>query len=216
MKRSIFNWSSGKDSALALYYAMQNPDIDIKYLFSVINSDTNRIGMHEIPVALLESQAEAIGIPLRILSTNFDSSYANCIKNEMKYFRSQNIYTSIFGDIFFNDLRKHRETKCSEVGFNTLFPLWGMSSVEIINNFVSLGFKAVIVSIDESKLSKNLLGKMVDSRFIEEYPQDSDICGENGEYHTFVYDGPIFHHPVDFIIQKNIITNGNYSHLIIE
>lgn len=83
MKQSIFNWSSGKDSALALYYAMQNPDIDIKYLFSVINSDTNKIGMHEIPTTLLKSQAEAIGIPLRIFSTNFDSSYANCIKNEI-------------------------------------------------------------------------------------------------------------------------------------
>lgn len=216
MKLSIFNWSSGKDSALALYYAMQNPDIDIKYLFSVINSDTNKIGMHEIPTALLKSQAEAIGIPLRIFSTNFDSSYANCIKNEMKYFRSQNIYTSIFGDIFLNDLRKYRETKCNEVGFNTLFPLWGMSPAEIINNFVSLGFKAVIVSIDESKLSKNLLGRIIDSRFIEEYPKDSDICGENGEYHTFVYDGPIFHAPVNFKIQDNIITNGNNSHLILE
>lgn len=216
MKRSIFNWSSGKDSALALYYAMQNADIDIKYLFSVIDSDTNRISMHEISTTLLKRQAEAIGIPMRILSTNFNSSYADFINNEMKYFRSQDIYTSIFGDIFLNDLRKYRETKCNEAGFNALFPLWGKSPVELINNFVSLGFKALIVSIDESKLSKNLLGRIIDSRFIEEYPQDSDICGENGEYHTFVYDGPIFRHPVDFIIQENIITNGNYSHLILE
>ena len=216
MKRSFFNWSSGKDSALALYYAMQNPDIDIRYLFSVINSYTNRIGMHEIPITLLKGQAEAIGIPLRIFRTNFDSSYANCIKNEMNYFRAQNIYTSIFGDIFFNDLRKYREAKCNEAGFNTLFPLWGMLPVEIVNKFVSLGFKAVIVSVDESKLSKNLLGRIIDSRFIEEYPKDSDICGENGEYHTFVYDGPIFRHPVNFKIQGSVITNGNNSHLILE
>lgn len=216
MKRSIFNWSSGKDSALALYYAMQNPDIDIKYLFSVINSDTNRIGMHEIPTTLLKNQAEAIGIPLRIFCTNFDSSYANGMSEEMRYFRSQDINTSIFGDIFFNDLRKYRETKCSEVGFNTLFPLWGMSPIEILNKFVDLGFKAVIVSIDESKLSKNLLGRIIDSRFIEEYPTDYDISGENGEYHTFVYDGPIFDHPVNFKIQENVITNGNNSHLILE
>lgn len=216
MIQSVFNWSSGKDSALALYYAMQNPDIDIKYLFSVINSDTNRIGMHEIPIKLLKRQADAIGIPLRLFRTNFDSSYANEINNEMKYFRSQKINTSIFGDIYFEELRKYREKKCNEVGFQTLFPLWGMPPLEIIHSFVSLGFKAIVVSVDESKISKTLLGRIIDTRFIEEYPKDSDICGENGEYHSFVFDGPIFRRPVEYNIQENCITNGDISHLVLE
>lgn len=172
--------------------------------------------MHETPTKLVKRQAEAIGIPLRIFSTNFDLSYTNCIKKEIEFFRSKNIDTSIFGDIFLTELRKYRESKCNEVGFNALFPLWELSPVEIMNNFVSLGFKAVIVSIDESKLSKNMLGRIIDSSFIEAYPKNSDICGENGEYHSFVYDGPIFHHPVKYKISEPIITIGNNSHLLLE
>ena len=91
-----------------------------------------------------------------------------------------------------------------------------MDPTEIITNFVTLGFKAVIVSVDESKLPRKLLGRIIDSRFIEEYPKDLDICGENGEYHTFVFDGPIFKHPVDYKIQDSIISRGDHSHVRLE
>lgn len=216
MRKSFFNWSSGKDSALALYYAMQNPDIDISYLFSVINSDTDRVGMHEISASLLMNQADSIGIPLRLLRTSFDSSYAADIKEEMDFFKSQEIDTSIFGDVFLEELREYRELKCRNLGFKTMFPLWGMSSYDVVNAFVSLGFKAVVVSIDDTKLPNDYLGSIIDSRFIENFPEGSDICGENGEYHSFVFDGPIFRHPVNYSLHDNIIKADNYSHLILE
>lgn len=220
MDNSYFNWSSGKDSALALYYAMQNNDIDVRYLFSIVSGNSKRLGMHEISIDLLTEQARSIGIPLRLLECDFvKDSFSHCIAQEMDFFNSQSIDTAIFGDIYLQDLREHRERKCSESGFKCAFPLWGKRSEEIIHDFIDLGFKAFVVSIDCNKLPKSFLGRTIDHDFISQYPKDADICGENGEYHTFVYDGPIFRFPVNFVVSSQYDENfpeGSYFHLILE
>lgn len=200
-KKSLFNWSGGKDSALALYHTLNNSDYDVKCLMTSMNSEADRISMHGVRRSMLEQQVEAIGIPLSILSLPGEISmedYDKLMREQMNSFIESGITHSIFGDIFLEDLKKYREQRLEEVGLAGHFPLWKRDTKELIHEFLELGFKTLVVSVDGSKLDNSFAGRVLDQSFLNDLPEDVDPCGENGEFHTFVFEGPIFKKPLAF------------------
>jgi uncharacterized protein (TIGR00290 family) len=199
--KAIFNWSSGKDSAMALYAAKQANTFDIQCLMTSINSQFDRISMHGVRTSLLEKQAESIGLPLhKLLLPEMPSMevYDDVVGNAMKQFKADGIDYSIFGDIFLEDLKKYREDQLATIGMKAVFPLWKQPTRQLMENFISDGFKAIIVCVNESCLDKSFVGRFLDRDFLNDIPETVDPCGENGEYHSFVFDGPIFSKPIAF------------------
>ena len=197
--KAYFNWSSGKDSALALYRALNR--FDIKALLTVIDSTNNRIPMHGTNLDLLKAQSQSIGIPLVTCDINTEYSedkYKISLQEIIDKFKSQEISTALFGDIHLLELKIGREEKCRQAGLKTDFPLWNNSPQELLHEFIDSGFKAIITCIDGSVLDKTFVGRMIDYDFINDLPDGVDICGENGEYLSFVFDGPIFKEPVPY------------------
>jgi uncharacterized protein (TIGR00290 family) len=199
--KAIFNWSGGKDSAYALYKTLLSGGYEISYLLTTVGAGYGRIIQHGVREELLEMQAESIGIPLHKLYLPENPGmeiYNSLIKETLIKFKGKGIHTGIFGDIFLEDLRKYREEKLSEVDVNAVFPIWKIPAKKLLEDFIELGFKAVIVCVNENCLDKSFAGREIDSNFIRDLPAKVDPCGENGEYHSFVYDGPIFKYPVKF------------------
>jgi uncharacterized protein (TIGR00290 family) len=203
MNNAIFNWSGGKDSAYALYKIQQEKLYDIKYLLTTVNKEYKRISMHGVREELLEMQAASIGIPLtKIVLHEFPSmdDYNDQMRSITTKFKTAGIDHAIFGDIFLEDLRKYREEQLMQVGMKAVFPLWKMNTMELVNNFIKTGFKAIVVCTDERWLDRSFAGKIIDEEFIDSLPTNVDPCGENGEFHSFVFDGPIFKYPIKFNI----------------
>lgn len=202
-QKALFNWSSGKDSALALYKILQNPDFKIECLLTSVNKQYQRISMHGVRVDLLQSQAESIGIPLKIMEIPEMPTmevYENVMTETLTELKNNGITHSIFGDIFLEDLRQYRENQLARIGFNGIFPIWKIPTQELIQEFISLGFKTIVVCVNEKYLDKSFVGRIIDQDFINDLPENVDVCGENGEFHTFTFDGPIFSQPIDFEI----------------
>ena len=203
MGKAYFNWSSGKDSALALYRAVTSGLYDVRALFSVVKTD-GRLAMHEVGEALLRCQADAIGIPFHpfhIDTSWTDAEYAACMSKAVGRFKAQGIATALFGDLYLDGLRRWREANCCQDGIRAEFPLWHVEPMDAVNEFIRLGFKAVITCVDCSVLDESFVGRTINKGFISDLPAGMDACGEQGEYHSFVYDGPLFRRPVDFKVK---------------
>ena len=201
--KAIFNWSSGKDSALALYKTLKEDQFEITTLLTSINKEFQRISMHGVNVSLLEKQAESLGFPLVKMEIPKEPSmeeYSEIMSKTMNDIKSQGVTHSIFGDIFLEDLRKYREDQLRSIGMEAVFPLWKKNTAELINEFLSLGFKTIVTCVNETYLDKSFAGRVIDQNFIKDLPENVDPCGENGEFHTFTFDGPIFKNPIDFEI----------------
>ena len=201
MKKALFNWSSGKDSALALYKILQNPEFEINYLLTSVNQQFQRISMHGVRVELLEQQAQSIEIPLEIMQIPEMPTmevYEDVMQKTLEKLKNKGITHSVFGDIFLEDLRKYREDKLAKMGFEGVFPIWKIPTKELIQEFIALGFKTIVVCVNERYLDKSFTGRIIDQQFIDDLPENVDVCGENGEFHTFTFDGPIFNKPIDF------------------
>lgn len=204
-KPCIFNWSGGKDSSLALYHALKNPEFDIRYLVTTINDAVNRVSMHGVRESLLQAQAQSIGIPLyqiRLPEMPGMKEYDEIMHFHLSKFKEEGITHSIFGDIFLEDLKKYREDKLAEVGMEAIFPLWQRPTADLIKEFMALGFETVVVCAKE-KLEA-IVGKVINPQFIKELPTDVDVCGENGEYHTFAFKGPIFKKSIDYTLGEKV------------
>lgn len=209
---ALMNWSGGKDSALALYRALQKPELDVKYLLTTFNGADSKVGMHGIPEALVEKQAEAIGLPLRKIYLPEQPSmkeYNSAMEQEFKKLKGEGIIHSIYGDIFLEDLRAYREKQMEELGLKAEFPLWREDTRSLMKEFVDRGFKSIVVSLNAELLDDSFLGRTIDHGFLQDLPPNVDPCGENGEFHTFVFDGPIFSRLVDF--QKGSIEERCYD-----
>lgn len=203
IKKALFNWSSGKDSALALYKILQDPNIEIVSLLTSVNQQYNRISMHGVRVELLEEQAKSLSLPLHkmeIPEMPTMEVYENVMRNTLTDFKDKGVTYSIFGDIFLEDLRKYRENKLAEMSFEGIFPLWKRDTNELIHEFLNLGFRTIVTCVNERNLDKSFVGRIIDEQFIADLPKDVDVCGENGEFHTFTFDGPIFNKPIKFEI----------------
>lgn len=210
IQKAIFNWSSGKDSALALYKTLQEEKFEITSLLTSINEEFQRISMHGVSVSLLEKQAESLGFPLIKLELPKDPSmeeYQELMSSTMNKIKSQGVTHSIFGDIFLEDLKKYREDQLQSIGMEAFFPLWKKNTADLIHEFLDLGFKTIVTCVNETYLDKSFAGRIIDASFIKDLPENVDPCGENGEFHTFTFDGPIFKNPIDFeigeVVKKN-------------
>ncbi|MNU55435.1 ATP-binding region [compost metagenome] len=205
---AYFNWSGGKDSTLALYKVLQQAQFDIRYLLTTFNQEANRISMHGVRNELLVAQASSLNIPAKsvFLPTSSDmSEYENAMNQAIQEIREEGISDCFFGDIFLEDLRIYREQKLKEVAISAHFPLWKRDTKELVHEFIDLGFKTVVVCVDSSKLGKEFVGRVIDSQFIADLPEHVDPCGENGEFHTFVFDGPIFKEPIRFELGETVL-----------
>ncbi|RAI84694.1 Dph6-related ATP pyrophosphatase [Algoriphagus yeomjeoni] len=200
-EKALFNWSGGKDSALALYKLQQSREFEIACLLTSISQKYQRISMHGVRVELLEKQAERIGIPLVKMEVPDMPSmevYEETMRNTLSKIKEDGITTSIFGDIFLEDLRTYRENKLSELDIKGVFPLWKQPTDRLIREFLDLGFKTITTCVNEKYLDKSFVGRVIDEYFLKDLPSNVDPCGENGEFHTFVFDGPIFSKPIAF------------------
>ena len=209
-KVCIFNWSGGKDSTLALHYALQDPTIEIRYLVTTLTEKYNRVSMHGVREALLIAQAESIGLPLyqiRLGEMPDMETYDSTMLSHLTKFKEEGITHSIFGDIFLADLRAYRENKLQEVGMKGLFPLWNKNTSDLIAEFLNLQYKTIIVCAQENL--EPICGKVIDNNLIAGLPADIDPCGENGEFHTFAYEGPIFKNKVHFEVGEKVYRTYN-------
>ncbi|WP_089795558.1 Dph6-related ATP pyrophosphatase [Chryseobacterium wanjuense] len=205
--KAIFNWSSGKDSALALYKTLQEGKFEVTSLLTSINKEFQRISMHGVHVSLLEKQAESLGFPLIKMELPKEPTmeeYREIMGKTMNEIKSQGVIHSIFGDIFLEDLRKYREDQLKTIGMEGVFPLWKIDTTNLIHEFLNLGFKTIVTCVNETYLDKSFAGRIIDKHFIKDLPENVDPCGENGEFHTFTFDGPIFKNPVQFEVGETV------------
>lgn len=207
MHKTYFNWSSGKDASLALYYLSKQKNISVKKLLTSINSHHNRVSMHGLRRVLLEQQAQSIGLPLQTIELPEQpdmETYNKIMLTTVTQLKSEGYSCCGFGDIFLEDLKTYRESQLKPFDINCKFPLWKKDTKVLLNEFLELGFKAVIICINAELLDTSFLGRVIDTKFIDDLPQNVDPCGENGEYHTFCFDGPIFNHPIPFTIGEHV------------
>ncbi|MCU0436419.1 MAG: diphthine--ammonia ligase [Raineya sp.] len=201
--KAIFNWSGGKDSSLALFKLLQSQEYDILCLLTSVSEQYQRISMHGVRTELLELQAQSIGIPLQKLMIPEMPTmevYEKQMIETLTILKNQGASVSVFGDIFLEDLRTYRENQLAKIHLKGIFPLWKQSTKELIREFLDLGFKTITTCVNEKYLDKSFVGRVIDEDFLKDLPSHVDPCGENGEFHTFVYDGPIFQQPIPFQI----------------
>ncbi|WP_299754207.1 diphthine--ammonia ligase [uncultured Pontibacter sp.] len=206
-KKSIFNWSGGKDSALCLYHVLQQKEYRVEKLLTTLSGATQRVSMHGVREELLNQQAQSTGLPLQKIYLPEQASmsaYNQLMEQTMRPLQEQGIQYAIFGDINLQDLRAYRERQLEQVNMKAVFPLWGRSTAELVHEFISLGFKAVVVSVNERLLDASYVGRQLDASFLNELPDNVDPAGENGEFHTFVFDGPIFKEPVKYKLGEKV------------
>ncbi len=233
-KKVFVSWSGGKDSALACYNAMKNGEIRVAYLLNMLSENGTHSRSHHLSVLALRLQAETMGIPIAQRQAAWQG-YEEEFKKALAVFKEEGVQAGVFGDI---DVQEHRdwvERVCSESGLNAILPLWQRSRESLMDEFIAAGFKAIIVAVNpvrnrlpkatvviENKnisngvklecMGSEWLGKQLDRQFVEDMKRlpQVDLCGENGEYHTFVYDGPIFEKPVEFTIGKKILKDKHW------
>lgn len=202
MEKAALFWSGGKDSAFALYKLQQTKQFRVEFLVTTLTRDFGRVSMHGIREELLDEQARSIDILLYKMWLPADASngvYERVLQDTFHALKEQGVTTVIFGDIFLEDLRIYREKQAKGAGLKCFFPLWGSDTRNMISEFLESDFKAVTCAISTKYLSMEFLGKEVSTVFVDNFPAGADVCGENGEYHTFCFDGPIFSQAVGFL-----------------
>ncbi len=208
MTKSYFNWSGGKDSSLALYHAMKDPKLNIEALLTTVNKTYQRISMHGVQEALLFEQQKQIGLPLHTLYLNDQptmAEYEAKMAAMLKSLVGDGFNNSVFGDIFLEDLKEYRVQKLKEVGITASFPIWKRDTKELIHEFLDLGFKTILVCVKSELLDKSFAGRVIDRDFLKDLPSNVDPCGENGEFHTYVFEGPIFKNPIPIKVGETIL-----------
>ncbi len=199
--KTYINWSGGKDSSLALFYIMQENKYDVSLLLTSINAVHNRVSMHGVRRALLQAQSKSLNIPLSTIELPEEpdmAAYEFILNKKINTLQVQGFTHTVFGDIFLEDLRKYREDKLEMVAIKAIFPLWKINTMQLMKDFLAVGFKAIVVCVNEQYLDKSFCGRMIDEQFVKDLPAGVDVCGENGEYHSFVFEGPIFTTPIAF------------------
>jgi len=212
-ERALLTWSGGKDSVMALYELQKTRSYQISALLTTITKDYDRVSMHGVRRSLLEQQADSLGYPLEQVFISKDASneeYAAKMKTILEKYLKAGISTVVFGDIFLEDIRRYREENLSNIGMKAVFPLWKRNTDELAQTFVGLGFKAVVTCVDSKFLGKAFVGRLFDQRFLSELPSNVDPCGENGEFHSFVYAGPVFRESLSFEVGDVVLRDNRF------
>lgn len=207
VNKSVFSWSGGKDSSLALYHVLKNKTHDVDLLLANINSFRNRLSMHGVRRELIEAQARSIGIPLSFVELPAQPTmkeFDQLLGSKLNHLKEQGIEEVIYGDIFLEDLKNYRVNQLKALGLKAHFPIWGRDTTELVNEFIGVGFKAIVVCVKSDFMNESFVGRIIDKSFLADLPENVDPCGENGEFHSFVFDGPIFKNKIAFKIGEKI------------
>ena len=209
--KTLLSWSSGKDSAWALHTLRQDPQIELAGLFCTVNQAFNRVAMHGVRVELLQRQADRLGLPLQIIDIPYPCSneqYAQVMSEFVTQARAAGVTHFAFGDLFLEDVRCYREERLQGTGISPIFPLWGSDTRELSQTMVTAGLRSVLTCVDPKQLSKDFAGRIFDATLLCDLPADVDPCGENGEFHSFAFDGPMFAQAVDFTLGETVARDG--------
>jgi uncharacterized protein (TIGR00290 family) len=199
MENILFSWSGGKDSAFALHKIRKDPDYRIAALLTTVTEDYDRISMHGVRRVLLEAQAASLGLPLEVVLIPKNASneaYEASMGQTLAKYKAEGVTSVAFGDIFLEDLKAYREKKLAQLDLSGIFPIWKRNTTELAQSFIQMGFKAITTCVDTQVLGEEFVGREIDQEFLSDLPPSIDPCGENGEFHSFVYDGPIFKQPI--------------------
>ena len=197
---TVLSWSGGKDSALALHALLMDPSVAVRGLLTTVTDGYERVSMHGVRTELIEAQASALGLPLytvRIPQAASNEAYERATLEKLTDLRADGIESVAFGDLFLEDVRAYRERLCSRVPITPAFPIWGKPTRALAEDFIRSGFRAVLVCVDPRQIDVSHCGSEFDSALLQTLPARADQCGENGEFHTFVYDGPMFSEPIE-------------------
>ena len=195
-------WSGGKDSALALHAVQHDPTLRVEALLTTVTEGYERISMHGVRCSLLAAQAEAIGLPLaqaRIPIQASNAIYEGAMRQLLVRYQVRGVSRVVFGDLFLLNIRQYREANLATLNMRGIFPLWLKDTRQLAHEFIAAGFRAILVCVDPKQIDPSFCGRDFDEALLAELPASADPCGENGEFHTFVYDGPIFHHPLEVV-----------------
>lgn len=199
-QRTLVSWSSGKDSAWALHLLRLQPDIEVVGLFTTVNQAFQRVAMHAVRMTLLQQQAASAGLPLHIIPLPHPCSnheYEAAMEQFIDTARRLDVRCMAFGDLYLQDIRDYRESNLRHTGITPVFPLWGLDTRALCHDMLDGGLRARITCVDPRHLGDDFAGREYDRRFLQDLPDGVDPCGENGEFHSFVYDGPMFRTPID-------------------
>ena len=198
-KRVVLSWSSGKDSAWALHLLRHNQELEIAALLTTFNRSADRVAMHAVRRELVEAQAERIGLPLWPIDLPWPCSndvYEDLMSGTVRRALAERASAIAFGDLFLEDIREYRERQLIGTGLEPLFPLWRLPTNDLAREMIGGGVKCRVTCVDPKKLDRSFAGREFDADFLDELPPAVDPCGENGEFHTFVYDAPVFSRPI--------------------
>lgn len=200
-QKTFFNWSSGKDAAFALHELLGNRNYAVEYLLTAVNPQHNRVRMHGVRRELLENQLQAIGIPsgtIELPETPSNNEYEARMGEKFTQLQAEGFTAAGYGDILLNELKAYREQQLRPHGMVPVFPLWGRDTRQLMIDFIGQGFRAVTVCVNAELLDRSFAGRIIDKQFLNDLPDGVDPAGENGEYHTFCFDGPVFKRPVRY------------------
>lgn len=205
------SWSSGKDSAWTLYQLQQDPDVELVGLFCTVNKEFGRVAMHAVRIELLQQQAKSIGLPLTIIEIPYPCSNADYEKIMGEFIetaKNDGIECVAFGDLFLEDIRNYREKQMKDSGIKPIFPLWGTPTDTLAKEMIRSGLKTVITCINPKQTPAEFIGKEFTLDFLNALPEDVDPCGENGEFHSFVFDGPMFKNEIAISVGEIVERDG--------
>ncbi|HYX26933.1 MAG TPA: hypothetical protein VE863_00095 [Pyrinomonadaceae bacterium] len=199
-KKTILSWSSGKDSAWSLHLLRRDPDLEVVGLITTVNQRYQRVAIHAVRFELLQRQAEAAGLPLHIVdlpSPCTNEQYEAALGKFVEWAQQAGIECLAFGDLFLEDIKEYRAAKLAGTGIAPLHPLWQLPTAELANEMIAAGLRAIITSVDPRQLPASFAGREFNQQFLKDLPAGVDPCGERGEFHTFVFEGPMFSKPIE-------------------
>jgi len=208
-------WSSGKDSAFMLYWLLMDEKFCVSSLLTTVTLDYERVSMHSTRKELLQLQASRLNLPLKIIEIPKNCSnklYDEQMSLAVAKAESLGVQYIAFGDLFLDSVRQYREKQLQETKIKPIFPLWDRNTTQLGKNFINSGFKAKVIAIDKTKMQQDLLGYEYNIDFLKKLPSNVDPCGENGEFHTFVYDAPMFNAPIRCALGQTV-EHGNIAHI---
>ncbi len=211
IKKVLMSWSGGKDSCLALYEIQNTGEQPIAALLTTVTRDYDRISMHGVRRVLLEKQAASLGLPLHqvlISKGATNEEYETRLIEAVSIYRDEGIDSIVFGDLFLEDIKTYRDQFLARHDLRGIYPVWMRDTTEFIKEFIELGFRAVLTCVDSKALDESFAGRIIDHDFLASLPANVDPCGENGEFHTFVFDGPNFAQPVDLYVGETVSRDG--------
>ena len=213
MEKVLLCWSGGKDSAMALYEIQKDHRYEVESLLTTITEDYNRVSLHGVRRALVKQQTQSLGLPLEEVFIPKDcpnQEYESKMRDTLTKFKQAGVNLVAFGDVFLEEVREYREDNLSRLGLKGLFPLWERDTAELAWSFITLGFQAITTCVDAKVLDSGFAGRILSREFLADLPAGVDPAGEHGEFHSFVFDGPVFRERIPYDLGDKVLRDSLY------